>query len=105
MKKEIEVAKEDFAVDLDWKQAISTCKKMGDGWRLPTREELEQIYNSLPRDAQGKLKLTGTNFKYGSYWSSEEANYYSAYYFNFGGLGESLTQKTFAKHVRAVRDL
>jgi hypothetical protein len=47
-------------------EAISSCSKLGDGWRLPTKEELEII--SKNSDSIGNFKNNGT------YWSSTEDN-------------------------------
>jgi hypothetical protein len=44
-------------------EAISSCLKLGDGWRLPTKEELEIISKNL---------YAIGNFKNGTYWSSTE---------------------------------
>ena len=43
--------------------ANSKCKKLGDGWRLPTPEELQVIY-------ENKSKLW--NFRYQHYWGLYE---------------------------------
>ncbi len=48
-----------------WDDAMNACKEIGDGWRLPTYNELVNIYNSKDRK-----KVT---FSDGSYWSSTEA--------------------------------
>jgi hypothetical protein len=47
-------------------EAISSCLKLGDGWRLPTKEELEIISKNM--DSIGKFR-NGT-----TYWSSTEDN-------------------------------
>lgn len=48
-----------------WDNAMNACKEIGDGWRLPTYNELVNIYNSKDRN-----KVT---FSDGAYWSSTEA--------------------------------
>ncbi len=43
----IEVAKKDLTTAMDWYKAKKQSEKKGDGWRLPTKEELKIIYNDL----------------------------------------------------------
>ena len=61
----IEVARNDFKNAQTWNDAIAKCKGLGEGWRLPTKNELNKLYNN-------KKKIGG--FKDGYlddfYWSS-----------------------------------
>jgi hypothetical protein len=57
----IEVAENDFPKTMFWYDAKVTCTKLGDGWRLPTKEELNILY--LNKDIIGGFT---DNF----YWSS-----------------------------------
>jgi hypothetical protein len=64
----LEVAEFDFPTKLNWNDSKIACSKLGKGWRLPTVQELELIYN-----ANKKMKM---NFKPSDgfddqYWSSE----------------------------------
>ena len=43
----IQVADKDISKLINWWNAVSECNKLGEGWRLPTIEELEEIYNKL----------------------------------------------------------
>ena len=93
---------------MDWNQAIKTCKKLGDGWRLPTIGELEKMYFELEKKGIA-------SFEWGCYWSSSDRNEQEAWYFDFGF--EETAQQHFSKataglfgkyaacYVRLVRDL
>jgi hypothetical protein len=67
----LEVAEFDFPTKLNWNDSKIVCSKLGKGWRLPTVQELELIYN-----ANKKMKMHlnegGTDIKFDDdYWSSE----------------------------------
>jgi len=47
----IRIAKADFSDIMNWEQANVACKTLGSGWRLPTKEELNEMYKN--RDAIG----------------------------------------------------
>ena len=61
----IEVAQHDFPNAQNWKDAIAKCNKLGEGWRLPTKDELNKLYNN-------KKKIGGFKDSYldDFYWSS-----------------------------------
>src|SRR5690606_35212507 len=42
----LEIAGEDFPEKMGWGEAKQECQKMGDGWRLPTIDELFTIYDN-----------------------------------------------------------
>ena len=79
---------------MNWHEAIVACKKLGAGWRLPTKDELNMIYKN--REEVGGF----ANF---TYWSSTEyvTNFAWGQGFSFGN------QTSFNKgsncYVRAVR--
>ena len=80
-----------------WEEAIKACENLGDGWRLPTIEELEEIYKY-----EDKIVGIANNF----YWSSTEYGNYTAWSFNFNsGTAYFSTNKNYANYVRAVRAL
>lgn len=86
-----------------WEDAMGACADLGDGWRLPTKDELEKIYKY--RD-----KIGGFASNY-YYWSSTEYGNDFAWYFNFGDGSMFNYSKSYAYYksdtyyVRAVRDL
>lgn len=83
-----------------WGEAKKACEKLGDGWRLPTIEELKFIY--VNRDKLG-------NFKADIYWSSTEHVDDGAWYVDFrdgrADFGTSFSTEYYSGSVRAVRDL
>jgi len=98
--KQIEVAENDFEETMDWEQATRACFELGNGWRLPTKSELELMITELHKNGKG-------NFKDSVYWSSSEdenfENYYYAYFINY--RLRTLDPETHVCSVRAVRDL
>jgi hypothetical protein len=61
----IEIAQYDLPTEVTWYNAKRECKELGKGWRLPTKEELDEMYNN--KDLIG-------NFVNTNYWSSTEYN-------------------------------
>ena len=57
----IEIAQFDLPTEVTWYNAKRECKELGKGWRLPTKDELEDMYNN--KDLIG-------NFVNINYWSS-----------------------------------
>ena len=79
-----------------WCEAKEACAKLGDGWRLPTKDELNEIYGR-------KDTVVGlTNF---SYWSSTEYDNHNAWKQNLGSGSQSTNYKNYINYVRAVRTL
>ncbi|MDG1689904.1 MAG: hypothetical protein P8I02_03905 [Flavobacteriales bacterium] len=64
----IEVMTEDLG-EMKWNEAeYDACAKVGDGWRLPTKDELNILY-------ENKDKIGG--FTGEVYWSSTEGEFYN----------------------------
>ena len=57
------VAEKDYAKDLGWDDAIKISATIGEGWRLPSKEELQEIYLN-----KEKLNLKSE----AAYWSASE---------------------------------
>jgi len=85
-------------VKMNWFNAVAYCENLGKGWRLPSRIELLELYDS------GKHK--DLNFEEDRYWSI------TTYDFNPGGAwsvafyhGSDLScyDKSNEYYVRAVR--
>ena len=79
-----------------WKDAKKVCEDLGDGWRLPTREELHLMW--LNKDNIG-------GFAAASYWSSSEYNFYFAWGQGFASGLQNTGNKLNTTYVRAVRDV
>jgi uncharacterized repeat protein (TIGR02543 family) len=77
-----------------WAEAANLAKSKGSGWRLPTKDELNAMYNNLKKSNKG-------GFKNESYWA---ANGNSAYAQNFGAGNDNNSPNVGEKKlVRAVR--
>ena len=59
----IEVAQYDFPKAMKWDVAREVCQKLGEGWRIPTKSEINLLYKN-------KNKIGGFINDY--YWSSKE---------------------------------
>ena len=79
-----------------WKDAKKVCKELGNGWRLPTREELHLMW--LNRDTIG-------GFAAAYYWSSSKYNFYTVWSQSFSVGNQNVYEKDYPGYVRAVRDI
>ena len=61
----IEIAQYDLPTEVTWYNAKRECKELGKGWRLPTKDELNKMYDN--KDLIG-------NFVNTNYWSSTDHN-------------------------------
>ena len=86
----------DLDIKLNWDDANTRCKGLGDGWRLPDLDELILMYRKIGSGANAG------GFQKMFYWSSRE-NGDKAYgvYFNYGGNTDGY--KNLPKFVRPVR--
>lgn len=99
----LEIAEYDFPDQMGWDEATAACSKLGTGWRLPTKDELNILY-------QNKRKIGNFNIRelYG-YWSSTENEdatrvVKDKWYQQFAHGGQYYIGSN-AHHVRAVRSL
>ena len=79
---------------MDWYEAMEACADLGDGWRLPTKDELNVLY-------QNKDKIGGFAIVY--YWSSTEDGGSSAWGQLFDDGTQGYGNKNGNTYVRAVR--
>ena len=91
----LEVAQHDFNRDWEYDDAKVACAKLGEGWRLPTKDELNLLY-------QNKDKIGGFSAAV-SYWSSAELNNTSAWIQDFYYGIQGVSSKNGKSSVRAVR--
>jgi hypothetical protein len=64
-----EIAQSDFKYPMNWTNAVESCLRQGEGWRLPTKEDLNTIFYTIPR----RFKWFPLNsFTYNYYWGTGE---------------------------------
>ena len=91
----LEVAQYDL-YPMNWNDAKKACAVLGNGWRLPTKDELNLVY--LNKDKIG-------GFANNYYWSSTEFDIDVAWVQNFFQGYENYGTKLNRYYVRAVRSL
>ena len=90
----LEISEKDFPKEMNWDDAIKACQSLGNGWRLPNKDELNLLY-------QNKYKIGGFADRY--YWSSTENSSYGAWIQYFVSGLQVNYHKYGACNVRAVR--
>lgn len=80
----------------NWESTKKVCENLGDGWRLPTKEELHLMW--LNRDNIG-------GFTNSSYWSSSERTTNLTWYQIFRNGSQDYIFKYYTYYVRPVRDV
>jgi hypothetical protein len=94
----LQVAFSDLEQELNWNDAKAACIAQGEGWRLPTNNELKIIYDEL-------FKLKSGNFEACQYWC-EYDNWKSAYTAYFRNeFSCVITDNHYQRKVRAVRTI
>jgi len=91
------IATKDLEGVFTWDEAVEEVKKLGEGWRLPTKEEINLMYRH-------KDEIGG--FVENLYWSSTEyeANFAWIQNFNYGDQYYDSKDCTYY-YVRAVRSI
>jgi len=101
--KKIKVVHSKDAGPMPWSKAIKINEQLGNGWRLPTFEELVLMYKSVGQGATN----TG-QFANELYWSSTEFDTYQARLVRFSNGNSTYHYNKSVEHrkfkVRAVRD-
>lgn len=91
------VAQYDFPKVMNWSDAKKACAELGDGWRLPTKDELNSLY--LNKYEIGFFTDDG-------YWSATEVDNSNAWLQFFStGYRNNGVSKNNKFDVRAVRSL
>ncbi|MDY6276864.1 MAG: hypothetical protein SPL35_00360 [Bacteroidales bacterium] len=75
--------------------AVYSCEEKGEGWRLPTVEELRVIFTSL--SLRKNLKAT-------TYWTSEKRNNFSVYCLEYPSMTTTFESTSSSCEYRCVRE-
>ena len=94
----IEVAQYDFPNRMKWNDANRSCLNLGEGWRLPTKDELQILYNN-------KNQIGNLHDPYLAYWSSTEIDNSIAWYGVMKDGFTRSTEKFYESGVRAIRTI
>jgi hypothetical protein len=92
----LEIAPRDFAEKMTWEAAKKACADLGDGWRLPTKEELNDMYRN--KDKIGAFTLD-------NYWSSSENTNFYSWSQDFSSGIQNSNSKLNPNYVRAIKSL
>lgn len=94
-----EISQQDLPRRMDWLEANQACRALGNGWHLPTKQEVQTIIYS------NKHRINDFIDKY--YWSSEEGNSELGWIFRCTEANEhdGYNPKNNKYFVRAVRNL
>jgi len=92
----IEIAQYDLPTTVTWYNAKRECKELGKGWRLPTKDELDKMYEN--KDLIG-------NFVNTNYWSSTEYDSRYAWMQVFIHRSIAITLKEGYINARAVKSI
>lgn len=92
----LEVAAHDFVEKMSWETAKKACAELGEGWRLPTKDELNEMY--LNKDKFGAFTLD-------NYWSSSENSNFYAWSQDFSSGIQNSNSKLNPNYVRAIKAL
>jgi hypothetical protein len=90
-----EVAQYDLQKKLNFIDARKGCYELGEGWRLPTKDELNVLY--LNNDKLG-------NFKDDNYWSISTNNGSGAWSQNFSTSFQNLILISYSYNARCIKE-
>ena len=91
----LEIAQYDFPDAMDLEDAKKFCTNLGKGWRLPSKDELNILY-------QNKVAIGGNANQNNYYWSSTEGDFQAWAQSFYDGDQDGFT-KNYPGYVRAVR--
>ena len=94
----IKVAQYDFPKQMTWYDAKKACANLGNGWRLPTKDELILLLKNKDKIGGFASSNCGCN-----YWSSTENIASDAFCFYFYYGYSNIKGKFNTYYVRAVR--
>ncbi len=91
-----EISQYTFPNSMNWREALNACKELGDGWQLPSKEQLNILYKN-------KNEIGG--FVNDAYWSATNSGDYEAWRQYFSDGDQVLTPNYSVGYVRAIREL
>ena len=93
----LEIAQKDFSNTMYIDDAEKSCTELGDGWRLPTKEELKILHDN-------RIKIGGFKWNGDYWWSNNQENRSVGRMHFFHGY---IFEETYSNphYVRAVRNL
>ena len=94
---DLETTPEDLG-QMDWNEAVLACEGLGDGWRLPSKDELNELCEHAGR-------ISNKNISQHSYWSSTEVNGEEAWLVEFSLCFSFPVNKGKTFYVRPVRKI
>jgi hypothetical protein len=92
----LEVKKADEKGSFKWKDANTLCESYGEGWRLPTKDELKCLYTN--KDIAG-------GFLRDWYWSSEKVGQFNIWVQSFSNGKQFGYSNSNSAKVRCVRSI
>jgi hypothetical protein len=92
----LQIAQNDFPYHMTWSEAVKACLKLGKGWRLPSKIELNVLYNNY-------IKIGG--FEHNMYWNSTPLGASNAWAQDLSYGSQYDFSKSEKNYVRAVRNL
>lgn len=100
----LEIAYKDFPEMMNWDDAQKACAGLGDGWRLPTRDEQFQMIRNFTQNDQDPNAVY--NLVFIVYWSSEVCDASKAWAQHMVQWeNRKCINKSSILSVRAVRDM
>lgn len=103
----LEVAEYDFPKVLKWEDAKIACSRLGVGWRLPTKDELNILFKYRERIGNFFITEDNVNYNRNLYYSSSEGGihhgYIKAWIQDFSNGEQFDGDKLYPYSVRAVR--
>ena len=107
----LQVAERDFETVMDWASAKKACQDLGNGWRLPSMDELFSIHEQLHKKGKGNFK-NDKKLLTEDYWSNElfvssitgRVDNKHVYVFTFNSAVFNTSHIEEAAYVRAVRN-
>lgn len=92
----LEIAQYTFPNSMNWTEALDICKVLGNGWKLPSKEQLDILYRN-------KEVIGG--FVNDAYWSATSNGEYEAWRQYFSDGDQVLTPNISVGYVRPIREI